>query len=154
MDTSTLTRLGLAVLGQALPKASALEAHARHAKSAVTYTIISAMLFTSIIVFGLYIVHTLLIAEGMSKIVALIVPAIFGLLIAIIMGQRADKNISRLSEIKTSLSLFPTKKGNPRFLEEVAVSFVQGLNTESSKDTESESAMPTDNHITLIKENN
>ncbi len=151
MDNSTLTRLGLAVLGQALPKASALEQHGKNAKSAITCTIISAMLFTSIIVFALYMIHTLLVNEGMSEVVSLLVPAVFGLLIAVIVGQRADKQISKIADAKSSLSLFASRDNSASSLvEDLASSFLEGVNSAPLEKEQQETLLDEDS-ITLIK---
>ena len=102
--SSLFPKLGLALIGQALPEASVLEAHAKNARNTIIYGVISAIFFAGVGIVMLYGLQIVLLLEGLSFALSVIIPTAIGLLVAIICMQRANQNVKDLSQLKTSLN--------------------------------------------------
>lgn len=121
-------RLGLAVIGQALPKTSALSEIIRDVRRGLLATVITGVLVSSFVLLGCLGFYQFLIAEGLSSHATIGLSAGLLLLLTIISGLVAEKYISKASQAKEKLTPFASEEtGVETSIESLFQAFVDGL---------------------------
>jgi ABC-type transport system involved in multi-copper enzyme maturation permease subunit len=136
-STSTLLkRVGLAIIGQALPETSALEGMVKSVRRGLLATVVTGVLFGALLLLGCFGFYTLLISEGLSGTTAIVLSAGFLALMSIISGLIAEKHLSKVSKVKKKLS--PLEGAAPEVNIELLFSaFINGLcETDVAENTE------------------
>lgn len=141
-STDLLKRVALAFLGQALPEKSALHETVKQTQKGLLATVVTGVLLASFLIFGCYGFYLYLISEGLSRHSAIILGALFLLMLTIISALIANNYLSGLQDTKEKLSPFSTntldeslssKSSFQPSFEQLIQSFWDGFNEPQSK---------------------
>lgn len=130
MQTSPelLKRLALGVIGQALPKASALSGMVQHVRRGLLATVVTGVLFSALLLLGCFSFYQFLLQSNISQAVALSFSAVLLFLLTITSGLVAEKYISKAAQQKQKLEIFPENNLKSAVdLEHLFQAFVNGL---------------------------
>lgn len=105
-----MKRIALAFLGQALPEERQLQKNLHYAKRGLLATIVTGVLLSALLVFLCYGLYLFLKMQGVSPLISMGLGASFLLFLVIISGLVADRNFSKLENLKEDLSLFPQQQ--------------------------------------------
>lgn len=150
----TLKKLGLALLGQALPQASALSAMLGQLRRALMASVIAAVMLSVALLIGCYAFYIYLIAQGLGGDIALALTAGLVLLVALIGSLLADRHITRAAAMRQKLGLFTDdgRQDQADHLEAVVAGFVEGLcATAPSPETAHEEPETVDDEPTAMR---
>ncbi|WP_417320055.1 hypothetical protein [Emcibacter sp.] len=102
-----LKRLALAVLGQALPEASALDDIFRHTRKGFLFTIVTGVLISAGLLLACFGFYRFLVTQGLTMAVALSISLGLLILMAVIATLIADRAFRRVEETRRRIGFFP-----------------------------------------------
>lgn len=122
-----MKRLGLAVIGQALPKTSALCEIINDLRLGLLATVITGVLVSSLVLLGCLLFYQFLITEGLTNHAAIGLSAGVLLLLSIISGLLAEKYISRTQKAKKKLAPLTSDDTEANNVDSLFKAFIEGL---------------------------
>lgn len=142
-----IKRIGLAVVGQALPETSALNEIVRDVQRGLLATVITGVLASFLVLLGGFGFYRFLLSEGLSDLTALSLSAGLLFLLTVIGALISNKYISKASQAKEKLKPFSgSSLEKNTYLEPLFQAFLEGfLKKETSVEKQSaRTTYPTD----------